>query len=181
MTNLGQITNLVFLGLIAGCADSNPVRPTPASSPAVLGVYAATLAASPSCASALPATARERTYTATLLVGGPIEWTAPTLKPPSGHWIVSSGTLSGDVFSFSIDIERDPQSDDGHGLWDDMGGGTFLTISGKGSGTVDDAGITGLLSGLFAFFEPVPDPSVPHIVGHYCRAVDHRFRLVKVR
>jgi hypothetical protein len=171
---------LVSLGLICGCADSNPVRPTPASSPAVIGVYAATLAASPSCAFALPSTARERTYTATLLLGGTIEWTAPTLKPPSGHWTVSSGTLSGDMFSFSIDIERDSQSDDGHGLWDDMGGGTFLTISGNGRGTVDEGGITGQFNGLFAFFEPVRDPNVL-VIGHYCRAVDHRFRFAKER
>ena len=172
-------TILVFLGLIGGCADSNPVRPTPALSP-VLGVYTATFAASPACASALPSAARERTYTATLLSDGRIEWTGSTLRPPPGHRPISSGTFSEDVFSFSIDVERDPQSDDFHGIWDDMGGGTYLTISGKGSGTVDDGEITGLLKGMFAFYEPVPNPNIVQ-VGHYCTAADHRFRLVKAR
>ena len=48
------------------------------------------------------------------------------------------GRRAGEVFSFPIDIERDPRSDDFHGRWDDMGGGTFLNISGNGSGRVAD-------------------------------------------
>jgi hypothetical protein len=287
MTSRGQIPVLVFLGLICGCADSNPVRPTPisptrqdvvmpsissisptstiAGSPGftltvtgtnflqhsgsvgswvtwsgalldttfvstteltavvpaallyrwgpfnvfvengdsmaisegyrrnprsnvvvfnvsvqptatVLGVYRATLTASSACASALPLAARERTYTATLLSDGRIEWTGPTLTPPSGHSPISSGIRSGDVFSFSIDVERrDPQDDGFNGIWDDMDGPGYLNISGNGSGTVDDGEITGLLTGTFAFHELVQGRNI----GHYCSAVDHRFRLVK--
>ena len=177
------ITILGFLGVIGGCADSNPVGPTQASSPTSpppLGVYTTTFAASPACASALPLAARERTYTAALLSDGGIEWTGPTLNPPSSHRPISSGTLSGDAFSFSIDIERDPQSDDFHGLWDEMGGGTFLNISGNGSGTVDHGDIFGLFSGVLAFYEPVQNPNVL-VIGHYCTAADHRFRLIKKR
>lgn len=141
-------------------------------------VYLATFAASPSCASALPSMARERTYTAAPLPDGSLAWTGPTLNPPSGHRTISSATFSEDVFSFFIDVDRDPQSDDFHGLWDDMGGGTILNISGKGSGRVHDGEITGMMDGLFAFYEPDPTPNVVWI-GHYCLAADHRFRFVK--
>jgi len=144
------------------------------------GVYAATFIASGSCASELPAEAHGRSYTATLLENGTIQWTGPTLNPPPGHRPVSSGSLVGDTFSFSVDFDRDPQSDDFHGIWDDMGNGTFLNISGKGIGERHALEITGTFDGLFAFYEPVvpPQPSVL-IVGHYCRAGDHRFTFVK--
>jgi hypothetical protein len=99
---------------------------------------------------------------------------APATRP-SPHLV---GDTFGDVFSFSIDVERDPQSDDFHGIWDDMGGGTYLNILGNGSGTVDDGEITGLLKGVFAFYEPVRNPNIVR-TGLYCTAVDHRFRLVK--
>jgi hypothetical protein len=160
-----------------------PVFPPPTLNPpnptgGVVGVYMATFAASPSCASELPSAARERTYTAALLSDGRIEWTGPTLNPPSGHRPISAGTFSEDAFSFFVDYERDPQSDDFHGIWDEMGGGTILNISGRGSGTVKDREITGLLNGVFAFYEPVPDPNVL-LRGHYCSAADHRFRFVR--
>lgn len=137
-------------------------------------VYLATFEASPSCASALPSTARERTYTARLLPDGSLEWTGPTLNPPSahGHETISSATISENTFSFFVDTDRDPQSDDFHGLWEDMGGGTILNISGKGGGRLHDGEITGTLDGLFAFYEPNP------WAGHYCKATDHRFRFV---
>jgi hypothetical protein len=147
---------------------------------ALHGVYTATFAASPSCADTLPSAARERTYTATFFPDDRLEWTGPTVSQPPGHRQISSGTCSEDVFSFFLDVERDPQSDDFHGIWDVMGGGTFLNISGKGSGTVHDGEITGLLKGLFAFYEPVQNPNVL-VKGHYCMAADHRFRLVKER
>jgi hypothetical protein len=155
-----------------------PAPPNPPGPPAeVIDVYRATFAVSHSCASALPAAAQERTYTARLLSDGRIDWSGPTLNPPSGHRTISSGTLTEDVFSFNIDIDRDPQSDDFHGLWDEMGGGTTLNISGKGSGTTHDGEIIGLLNGVFAFYEPVADRNVLRI-GRYCSAADHRFRFV---
>ena len=178
---------VVALLAAAACGSTSVVAPTasssappnpPPPSSEVIGVYLATQAASVSCASALPATARERTYTATLLSDRRIDWTGPTLNPPSGHRPISSGTLAEEVFSFSIDIDRDPQSDDFHGLWDELGGGTILNISGKGNGTAHDGEITGMLSGVFAFYEPVPDPNRLWI-GHYCSARDHRFRFVR--
>lgn len=143
------------------------------------GVYQATFVAATSCAAELPTSARERTYTATLLVDGSIQWTGPTLNPPQGHRPVSSGSLVGDVFAFSVDFERDPLSDDFHGIWDDMGNGTYLNISGKGIGERHDLEITGTLDGLFAYYETVAPPPAGRVVGHYCRASDHRFTFVK--
>jgi hypothetical protein len=126
--------------------------------------------------------ARQRSYTANLFNDGRIEWIGPTLNPPSGHFPISSGRVDDAQarFSFSIDVERDPQSDDFHGIWDDLGAGTFLNISGNGNGTIDGAQITGTLAGLFAFFEPVvpPNPNVL-LVGHYCSATDHSFTFVQ--
>jgi len=140
------------------------------------------LSASSSCADKLPVAARHRTYTATLFSDGRIEWAAPTLNPPSGHWPISSGRVDEAQarFSFSIDVERDPQSDDFHGLWDDLGEGTVLTISGNGIGTIDGRRITGTLAGLFSFSEPaVPSNPNGSIVGHYCSATDHAFTFVQ--
>jgi hypothetical protein len=182
---------LLLLLLSAAACDrrSTPSVLAPTSSPTVpapsppnprelVAVYVSTFTASASCASALPETAQERTYTATLFSDGAIQWTGPTLNPSPGHYPVSSGSLSGDVFSFSIDFDRDPQSDDFHGISDDIGGGTFLNISGKGTGAVREGEITGAFNGLLALYEPVPDPNVLWI-GHYCRAADHRFKFVK--
>jgi hypothetical protein len=183
-------TGVPFLLIVltaAACDKPTAVGPTPppptVSSPSnppgsSVAVYLATFSASPSCASAIPGAARERTYTATLWSDGRIDWTAQTLHPPPGHRPISSGTLSEGTFSFFIDVDRDPQSDDFHGLWEDMGSGTVLTIAGKGRGQVLDGEITGVLDGLFAFYEPVPDPNVRWI-GHYCQAVDHGFRFVR--
>lgn len=154
-----------------------PTPPNPPSPPAeAIGVYLVTFEPSASCASALPGAAQKRTYTATLLSDGRIDWSAPTLNPPSWHRTISSGTFAEDVFSFSIDIDRDPQSDDFHGLWDEMGGGTFLNISGKGNGNVHDGENTGVLNGVFAFYEPDPHR---FRIGRYCSATDHRFRFVR--
>jgi hypothetical protein len=148
--------------------------------PVGTAVYSATFTASASCASELPAPARKRTYAATLLPNGNIRWTGPTVNPPGGHATISTGRIDGGVFTFSIDIDRDPQSDAFHGIWDDMGGGTILNISGKGTGTVHGNEITGMLNGLIAFYEPVvpPQPGVL-ITGRYCQATDHAFRFVR--
>jgi hypothetical protein len=144
------------------------------------GVYTATFIASASCAAELPASARERSYTATLADDGSIQWTGPTLHSPPGHGVISAGSLVGDAFSFSVDVERDPLSDDFHGIWEDMEDGGFLNISGKGVGERHEQEINGTFDGLLAFYEPAapPNPSVL-IVGHYCHASDHRFTFVK--
>ena len=173
----------------AACGGTSVVAPTsstrapapappnpPAPPPEMIGRYVATLAASASCASALPPTARERTYTAMLLSDGRIDWTGPALTP--GHRPMSWGTLVDGVFSFSIDNDRDPQSDDFHGLWDAIGGDTILNISGKGRGIVDGGEITGVLDGFFAFYGPAFNPTL-EMVGSYCRATDHRFTFVR--
>jgi hypothetical protein len=159
---------------------SNAVNFTILSSNSMGVVYSATFTASTSCASELPAAARQRTYTATLFADGNIGWSGPTVRPPSGHRAVSSGTITGDIFSFSIDFDRDPQSDDFHGIWDEMGGGTVLNISGKGIGTVHGPEINGRLNGLIAFYEPLvpPQPGMV-LVGHYCQAPDHAVRFVR--
>jgi hypothetical protein len=136
------------------------------------GVYTATFTVSDSCASVLPPSVHERSYTATLLDTGTIQWTGPTLHPPASHRAISSGSLVGDTFSFSVDVDRDPLSDDFHGIWDDMGNGEVLNISGKGVGDRHDLEITGTFNGLYAFYEPDRTP-------HYCRAADHRFTFVK--
>jgi hypothetical protein len=109
---------------------------------------------------------------------GRIDWAAATLKPPQGHQPISSGAISGDTFTFSIDIERDPQSDDFHGLWDELGNGSYLNISGKGTGAVHGTEMTGTFNGVFAFYEPVANPNIL-IRGQYCVAPDHGFRLQK--
>jgi len=156
---------------------SNGYRGYPASNVVRFRVmpasYFATLRASPSCASALPPNAQERTYSATLLPDGRLDWTGPTLNPPAAHnRTVSGATISEDVFSFFIDVDRDPQSDYFQGLWDDMGAGTLLTIAGKGNGTISDEEITGNMGGLFAFYDHWS-------IAHYCEASDHQFRIVK--
>src|SRR5262245_61120059 len=90
--------------------SQSPTSPTETPQPAITAVYAATLTSSESCGTNLPAEARERTYTATLLSDGKLAWTGPTLNPPSSHRPISSATLSDAAFVFSVDIERDPQS-----------------------------------------------------------------------
>ncbi len=149
------------------------------TAPPVIAVYTATLTASATCAFALEPEARERTYTETLRSDGTIDWSGPTLNPPSGHATISSGVLSDNALSFSIDIERDPQSDDFHGLWEDLGSGKVLNISGKGSGVVR-AEVTGTFDGLFALYDPL-DPPQPGTLftAHCCTARDHQFRFVK--
>ena len=136
------------------------------------GVYVATFKASASCAAALPLSARERTYTATFRPDGYIVWSGPTLQPPQGHLPISSGTITNNVLSFSIDVDRDPQSDGFHGLWDVLGDGSFLNIAGKGLGEMRAGEITGAFKGLFAFYGTLID-------GRYCNATDHEFRFVK--
>ena len=181
------ISILVALGLAGGCG-SRLVEPTKAPDLGqsavhdavptggvkgdVVAVYSATFTASATCASVLEPEARKRTYTATLRSGGNIEWSGPTLNPPSGHATISSGVLSDNSLSLSIDVERDPLSDGFHGLWDwdDFGGGKFLNISGKGTGIVEGAEVAGAFDGLFEFRDPF---------GHQCRATDHQFRFVK--
>jgi hypothetical protein len=145
-----------------------------------MAVDTTTLTASATCASVLEPEARERTYTGTLRSDGTIDWSAHTLNPPSGHATISSGVLSDNALSFSIDVERDPQSDDFHGLWEDFGSGKVLNISGKGSGVVRGAEVTGTFDGLFALYDPL-DPPQPGIflTVHYCQAKDHQFRFVK--
>lgn len=82
--------------------------------------------------------------------------------------------MSGDTFSFSIDVERDPQSDDFHGIWDVVENGTWLNIAGKGSGERSDTGMSGTFAGLFAFY----GLGLPG-TGQYCSASDHSFRFMK--
>jgi len=146
----------------------------------VIAVYTATLTASAACAFVLESEARSRTYTETLRSNGTVEWSGPSLNPPSGHATISSGVLSDDALSFSIDVERDPQSDDFHGLWEEFGSGKVLNISGKGSGVVRGSKVTGTFDGLFALYDPL-DPPQPGILltAHYCKARDHQFRFVK--
>jgi hypothetical protein len=138
----------------------------------VVAVYAATFTASAACAFVLEPEARKRTYTATLRSEGSIEWSGPTLNPPSGHDTISSGVLSNNSLLFSIDVERDSESHGVHGLWDwdDFGGGKFLNISGKGLGVAHGTQVTGAFDGLFELHDPF---------GHYCQATNHQFRFVK--
>ena len=154
-----------------------PIPPPPP--PGAVAVYLATFVASGSCTE-LPIAVRERTYVATLFRDGRIEWTGPTLNPSPGHLPISTGSLTDDAFSFSVDVERDPQSDDFHGISDDTGNGTFLNISGEGIGSVHEGDITGTFNGLFAFYEPFlpPRPDIWWVI-HYCKAADHRFRFIR--
>jgi hypothetical protein len=122
--------------------------------------------------------ARERTYTATLRSDGTIEWSSPTLGSPLNHATISSGVLSDDVISFSIDIERDPMSDEFYGLWDDFGTGRVLLISGKGRGIVREPEVSGRFEGIFAVDDPLDPPQPGPFIPHYCQATDHQFRFV---
>jgi len=180
------------LTLSGGCGSPNVAGPSDRSArrsvplpPVIIAtahgiVYTATLTASAACAFVLEPEARERIYTETLRSDGTMDWSAPSLDPPSGHATISSGVLSDDTLSFSIDVERDPQSDDFHGLWEDLGSGKVLNISGKGSGVVRGSEVTGTFDGLFALYDPL-DPPQPGIffTAHYCKARDHQFRFVK--
>ena len=189
-------TMVICLGLLSGCGSS-PVGPTngghePGSTPGatlpggartvpdVIAVYTATFTASATCAFVLEPEARERTYPGSLRSNGTIDWSGPTLNPPPGHATISSGVLADNALSFSIDVERDPQSDDFHGLWEEFGSGKVLNISGKGSGVVRGSEVTGTFDGLFALYDPL-DPPQPGILftTHYCTARDHQFRFVK--
>ena len=146
----------------------------------VVAIFTATLSASASCASALERNARERSYTATLRSDGRIAWSGSRLNPPFTRATISSGVVSDNAFSFSIDVERDPQSDDFHGLWEDFGSGKFLNISGKGSGVVRGAEVTGTFDGVFALYDPLNPPQPGTLfTAHYCAARDHQCRFVK--
>ena len=189
------ITIIVSLGL-AGACGSRLVQPTkgavveestggtavpaPGMRSDAVAVYVATFTASAACAFVLEPKARERTYTETLRSDGTIDWSGPTLNPPSGYATISSGVLFDHALSFSIDVERDPQSDGFHGLWEDFGSGKVLNISGKGSGVVRGTDVTGTFDGLFALYDPL-DPPQPGILftAHYCAARDHEFRFVR--
>jgi len=81
------------------------------------------------------------------------------------------------VFSFQIDYDRDPMSDDFRGIWDDMGNRTALAIFGKGTGKIQGMDIVGTLDGVFGYWYPA-GPNLG-LNGSFCRAVDHRFRFVK--
>ena len=195
-----RLATIIICAVFVSACGSNPVGPskgghgagstggeTPPggsgggrTAPAVVAVYTATLTASATCAFVLEPDARERTYTETLHSDGSIDWSAPTLDPPSGHATISSGVLSDNVLSFSIDVERDPMSDGFNGLWEDFGSGKILNISGKGSGAVRGDEVTGTFDGLFALYDPL-DPPQPGILftSHYCKAKDHQFRFVR--
>ena len=144
--------------------------------PELIGTYQATFSASASCASGLPEAARERTYTATFSSDGSIRWSGPTLHPPPGHNTVSSGQLVSTVFSFMVDVPRDPQSDDFHGIWDEIGNGAFLNIAGKGIGQAHSSEITGTFNGLIVFYGRSQTGAA---TSQYCNATDHRFTFVK--
>ena len=175
------VSILIALGGL-GCTDRSPTRPsppgsTPAPASTVISTYDATLTASSSCDTNLPEGTRERMYTAMLNSGGRLDWRGPQLQSPQGHTLISFAVLQGDQFSFNIDVERDVQSDDFHGLWEELGRGTSFNISGKGAGTIRDNSISGLLDGLFAFYDSTGPPPNTR-VGHYCQANDHRFTFV---
>ena len=88
--------------------------------------------------------------------------------------------LSDNALSFSIDVERDPQSDDFHGLWEDFGSGMFLNVSGTGKGTASGGEVTGTFDGVFALYDPLDPPRPGSLrTAHYCQARDHEFRFVK--
>jgi hypothetical protein len=175
-----RIAPLIAILLFCGGCDGvhQPAAPSGASElpgpPPATPVtdYAATLTASASCAAILPAEARQRTYAVQLRPSGELKWIAPTLSAPPGHAPISFATVSNGTFAFSIDVERDPQSDAFNGLWDLLSGSGFLTISGKGRGTGAD-NISGMFDGIFAYYPGVNES------GQYCRAVDHHFTFVK--
>ena len=187
-----RMARLFVFGLfcLGGCSEA-PITgpsvapptvtpPAPPPSASLKAEYAVTLAASSACAVELPTAARERSYTAKFFADGHVEWRAPTLRPPLGHGATSSGTVEAGAVSFSIDVERDPQSDDFHGLWDALSGDTWVQISGKGSVAQTGERLTGTLDGLFAFYEPhVPANPGVLIDGRYCQAKDHRVTFVK--
>ena len=133
------------------------------------GTYRATFTASASCASKLPERARERTYDATLFPSGDIHWSGPTVVQPPGHDTISSGQLSSTVFSFRVDVPRDPMDDGFNGISDEIENGVFLNIAGAGTGELRNSDIIGTFSGLFAVW-----PS-----GRFCQSTDHRFTFVK--
>jgi hypothetical protein len=183
-----NVTIVLSLALVCGCSSrgvpstdvDNEAVSSSHSIRGVVGVFAATLMASSACASMLEAEARVRTYTATLRSDGRINWSGTTLNPPARHTTISSGVFSDGALAFSIDIEREPQFDYFHGLWEEFGRGMFLNISGTGKGTDSGREVTGTFDGLFALYDPL-DPPWPGILptAHYCAAKDHQFRFVK--
>jgi hypothetical protein len=94
------------LTLTGGCGSPNVAGPSDRSArpsvplpPVIIAtahgiVYTATLTASATCAFVLEPEARERTYTETLRSDGTIDWSGPTLNPPSGHATISSAVVS---------------------------------------------------------------------------------------
>ena len=172
------LSALTAVSLCVGCSDTNHLNPgptSPSSVPAVpsnvVATYSATFTASPSCAPSVSTNVMARSYSATLLTDGRIQWSAPTMHPPPGHSTVSNGSMSGDRFSFSLGLSHDIQSDAFNGIWDTLSASSSLTIEGKGDGMVQGTSITGAFDGPFVYYEG------EQVTG--CFAADHRFTFMK--
>jgi hypothetical protein len=175
----------VMVLCFVGCND--PTGPTPASRPRrqplnpwftsniVVTVYSATFTASAACAQELPSAVRTRSYVASFMNDGSIQWSGPTVHAPPGHRTISSGSLVGNRFSFSLGLKHDPQSDEFNGIWDNLSASEYFNIEGNGDGRIEGATISGSFSGLFAFYTR----SATETGDVWCKADDHGFSLVK--
>lgn len=187
------IVGVALAFAVSGCSGSSPSviatapsalaalpAPTPPAPPAVSlsGTYSATLTASPSCASQLPAEATSRHFVVTLSDTGRLTWSAPTLFTPGGHAISSSGHVTEASFSLVIGTKEDPQSDAFHGIWERLSNEGWLTIAGEGSGMVEGGRISGSFSGMFHYYE-APQDGGPYRNDVYCTAADDTFTLIQ--
>jgi hypothetical protein len=171
----------LLVSCLAGCEDGGRSRSftgpravpilTPVVVPSPTVVYTGTLSASHACADQLPAGDAVRVYVVTLSADGRLTWSAPTIPQspdPQGSWL----KVDGDLVSLMVGSGWQSQGEVFHGIWEDRGGGHELAISGRGSGLVEGAGMSGTFEGDFYTWDE--NSSVP---GISCHAADHRFTL----
>jgi hypothetical protein len=168
---------------LAACGGSGGVqsvtgleRDTPSPPPTPPPVmYTATLTASSACARQLPAGEAVRVYEVTRSASGGLHWSGPTVIEPEGHRQISSLKVDGDSVSLAIGGgPLDPESDIFNGIWEHAGN-QELTISGRGSGRVKGAAMSGTFEGDFDSWVDTSNGAESHWTS--CHAADHRFEL----
>jgi hypothetical protein len=207
------ITILVCLGLIGGCADSNPVRPTPTSSPTSPPTPPPSDVPNPSISSISPTSAMVGSPDFTLKVTG-TNFVQPS--GPVGSWVIWSrsdphgGTALRTTFVSTTELtavvtaallERSGtariwvENGDIMGISDGFHGYPISNAVDFNVGPLASDAVLGVNRGIFAASPscasafPLAAREWTHtatllpnvlVIGHYCTAADHRFRLVEV-
>jgi hypothetical protein len=110
-----------------------------------------------------------RVYQATLFAEGRLKWSAPTIPEspdPQGSWL----KVDGGSVSLMVGAGWQSQGELFFGIWEDLGGGHELTISGRGSGRRVERAMSGTFEGDFHAWGGDSDSP-----GITCHAADHHF------